>query len=419
MGDDSRRRECSRRTFVKATGAGATIGATALSGCLGGIAGSGGAETRTIGAAIPQTGELSEFGAHYERQSEFALSFVNEDAERVAMSFEDTQTSPNVGVTAAQKLVNQDGLPMLFAGLSSGVALAVARSVAIPNGTLMATGGTSSKITELDDDDLVFRGSPPTQFQARALATLVSNEGVSSVSVVFINNDFGGAISEEFGSAFEQLGGTVTDMVGYESGKSSYKSQLNAATAGDPEGIVFIAYPKAFTVMAKQAFEMGIKDEVQYFANEAVKGADVSDNVDPRTINGMKGTQPSPPTNRDIYQTFVADNEAELDREPIVWEAYYFDTTMLCALATVAVDSYEAGALKEAVYPLSRPDGTTYDYTQIGDAIDALESGEPINYDGVSGSVDLDDAGDVPGSYRQWEVVDGSFELGSFIDSEV
>jgi branched-chain amino acid transport system substrate-binding protein len=418
MADDSHGQEYSRRSFVKTTGVSAALGATALSGCLGGIAGSGGG-TRTIGAAIPQTGELSEFGAHYERQSEFALSFVNEDSERVAMSYEDTQTSPNVGVTAAQKLVNQDGLPMLFAGLSSGVALAIARSVAIPNGTLMATGGTSSKISTLDDDDLVFRGSPPTQFQARALATLVSNEGVSSTAVVFINNDFGGAISEEFKSAYEQLGGTVTDMVGYESGKSSYRSQLNAATAGDPDGIVFIAYPKAFTVMAKQAFEMGIKEDVQYFANEAVKGADVSDNVDAQAINGMKGTQPSPPTNRDIYQEFIAANQEEYGREPIVWEAYYFDTTMLCALAAVAVDSYESGALKEAVYPLSRPDGTSYNYKQVGDAISALENGEPINYDGVSGSVDLDDRGDVPGSYRQWEVVDGSFELGSFIDSQV
>ncbi|WP_197427890.1 ABC transporter substrate-binding protein [Halogeometricum sp. CBA1124] len=391
-----------------------TIGTAAVSGCMGGLGSGGG--TRTIGAAIPQTGELSEFGAHYERQSEFALSFINEDQERLKMTYEDTQTAPNVGVTAAEKLVNQEGLPMLFAGLSSGVALAVARSVAIPNETLMATGGTSSKISSLDDDDLVFRGSPPTQFQARALATLVSGQDVNSTSVIFINNDFGTAISEEFKASYEELGGTVNEMIGYAPGKSSYKSQLNSATAQDPEGIIFIAYPKAFTVMAKEAYEMGIKDEVRYFANETVRGANVTNNLDGKAINGMMGTQPNPPTNRGVYQQFIEDNKAEFDREPIVWEAYYFDTTVLCGLASVAADSYDSDSLKQAVYPLSRPEGETYTYKEIGDAISALENGDPINYDGVSGSVDLDQRGDVPGSYRRWEVVDGAFEEGDFID---
>lgn len=370
-----------------------------------------------MGAAIPRTGDLSQYGGHFERQAKFALQFVNEGTERFKIQYEDTQTAPNTGVSAAKKLINQKGLPMVFAGLSSGVAMAIAKSVAIPTNTLMATGGTSSKISKLKDDDYVFRASPPTHYQARALATVVNNSEASNVAVIYLNNDFGSAIANEFKKSYKKRGGAVTSMVGYAPGKSSYKSQLNEAMSNNPDGIVFVAYPKSFVKMAKEAFQMGIKDKVNYFAPETIKGAQVQEQLPAKTINGMRGTQPSPPDNRETYQQFVKDNKEEFNREPIVWEAYYFDSVMLCALAASAVDNYESKPLREAVYPLSRPEGTTYTYRNIGEAISALEDGKDINYQGVSGTVNLDDTGDVPGTYRSWEVVDGSFKLRDYVDT--
>ncbi|MEF8780982.1 MAG: hypothetical protein V5A46_09920, partial [Haloferacaceae archaeon] len=62
---------------------------------------------------------------------------MNESEERIAWDFEDTNTSENEGVSAADKLVNEQGLPFIFAGLSSSVAIAISQSVEIPNDTLM------------------------------------------------------------------------------------------------------------------------------------------------------------------------------------------------------------------------------------------------------------------------------------------
>lgn len=399
-----------RRSYLKTLG-GTTLLATGLAGCTGSSN-----DLNTIGAAIPQSGELDDFGAHFERQAGFALDIVNDSEERVEFTYEDTQTAENTGVTAAENLVSEDGLPMIFAGLSSSVAIAIAESVAIPNDTLMATGGTSSAITTLEDDNWVFRTSPPSTLQAQAMATMISNDGISSTAIIYLNDDFGTAVRDELQRSLEALGVTVTDTVGYESGNSSYSSQLNQAVSGDPEAIAFVTFPQGFIVMANEAFEMGLKDEVEYYGIENIKGSDVSDNVAAETIEGMQGTQPSPPTERDAFQRFIDENEEEFDRTPIIWEAYYFDAAMVMSLATVAADSYESEALRDNVYDLSRSPGDTYSYWEFDEAAEALSNGDPINYQGVSGDVDINDDGDVVGTYRRWQFTDGSFETGEFID---
>ena len=403
-----------RRSYLGKAG-GAALLSTGLAGCTG-VIGGGGSDLNTIGAAIPQTGNLSDFGGQFERQAGFALDIVNDAEERIEFSYEDTQTSENTGVTAAEKLVSQDGLPMVFAGLSSSVAIAIAESVAIPNETLMATGGTSSAITELEDDNWVFRTSPPSTLQAQALATMIADDGNSDVSIIYLNDDFGTAVKDELVASLDTLGVNVTDSVGYASGKSSYSSQLNQAASGDPDAIAFVTFPQGFIVMAKEAFEMGLKDQVAYYGIENIKGSDVRDNLDAQTISGMSGTQPSPPTERDSFQRFISENEERFDRTPSIWEAYYFDSAMVMGLTTVAADSYESAALRDNVYELSRPPGESYTYWQFDDAVETLANGDPINYQGFSGNVDINQNGDVVGTYRRWNFADGEFQTGDFVD---
>ena len=63
------------------------------------------------------------------------------------------------------------------------------------------------------------------------------------------------------------------------------------------------------------------------------------------------------------------------------------------------------------LYDVSRG-GTKFGPAQYGDAIKAMASGIDVDYQGASGSCDLDDRGDVYGPYVNWRVVkepSGSF----------
>ena len=64
---------------------------------------------------------------------------------------------------------------------------------------------------------------------------------------------------------------------------------------------------------------------------------------------------------------------------------------MMLSLATAVVDAGEADDLAQATIDVT---GEGVTWTTYDDCLDKLNSGEDINYDGVSGQIDLDENGD-------------------------
>lgn len=406
-----------RRTFLKSTAAGGVVTATGLAGCLSSLTG-GGEEVYEIGLVNPYTGDLAPFGDRNDRGSELALQSINEETvngNTMEVLSEDSQTSPDAGVSATQKLVNQDGVEVITGACSSGVSMAMAESVCIPNEILhMNINSTSPAISDLDDDDYVLRTSVSDAFQGRALARVLMDNDVQQTSVIMVNNDYGRGLAEAFQGAYENDGGTVETLVPAESGRSSYEPQLNEAMDPDPEALTFIVYPESFQTMIRQAYEMGVHDDAEIFAAESIVSDEVEQNVDQEAINGMKGTNPSPPVESDIYQNFADEFQAEYDRTPTVWASYTYDAYMLIALALQKAGEYDSTALRDVIYDLARPPGT--EVSSFAEGKSELEDGNEINYEGVSGSVDLNEDGDPPGTYQHWEVIDGTFEMQGFME---
>jgi branched-chain amino acid transport system substrate-binding protein len=273
---------------------------------------------------------------------------------------------------------------------------------------------TSPEITTLDDDGYVVRTAPSDAFQGAAMAQLALDEGIESGAVIMVNNDYGRGFADVLESRFEEGGGTITNTVPYNSGEASYRPQLNQAMEGDPEALMFVAYPESFTTMARQAFEMGLKDQVQYVGAESTLAEPIRENVPARALDGMIGTTPSAPTETEAWESFVSAFQERHDTEPTVWAAYSYDATMLSALAIEAADEFSSSALRDAIYPVSRSEGETV--ASFEAAKDALGAGDQIDYSGVSGSIDLNEDGDVPGTYQWWRFEDGDYRMQGFLD---
>lgn len=401
-----------RRSVLKALGAGGVAATT--TGVLQG-------QTYRIGSAVSNSGDLAVYGQRHQRGMELALERINEvglkDGGELRVSLEDTASAPQTGVSAAQKLVNQEGVPLVMAAVSSGVTMAIARSVTIPNQVVQVSPhSTSPEITTLDDDGYVLRTAPSDAFQGAAMAQLALDEGIESGAVIMVNNDYGRGFADVLEARFEEGGGTITSKVPYNSGEASYRPQLNQAMEDDPEALMFVAYPESFTTMARQAFEMGLKDQVQYVGAESTLAEPIRENVPAKALNGMIGTTPSAPTESDSWQSFLSSFQDAYDTDPSVWAAYSFDATMLSALAIEAADEFSSSALRESIYPVSRPEGTSVSSFEA--AKEELGAGNEIDYSGISGSIDLNEDGDVPGTYKWWRFEDGDYRMQGFLDVE-
>ncbi|OYR94409.1 ABC transporter substrate-binding protein, partial [Halorubrum sp. E3] len=192
-----------RRTLLKLTGG---AGVAALAGCLSttddggdgsdgsdgsdgedggdgsdGSDGSDGGDSTAayeIGMVDSQTGSLSAFGERNQRGVNLALSRVNEvgiDGRDLNIVVEDSESENQGGIAAAQKLVNQDGVPFLIGAVGSGVSLAIYESVV--EGTDVVQLSQNSTGLNLTDFPGLLRMSPSGRSQSLALSNLIADDG--------------------------------------------------------------------------------------------------------------------------------------------------------------------------------------------------------------------------------------------------
>lgn len=179
------------------------------------------AENVKIGALLPMTGDLQAYGVASVRGVELAVKEINSAGGVLGNPIElitgDTQTNAQAGVDAAQKLVSVSNVAALIGAMSSGVAIPVAQTVSKPNKVpQISQSATSPVLTNLDDDGYLFRTAPSDALQGKVLGDLTYEEGFRKVGVLYINNDYGEGLADEFTKSFTAHGGAVTNALAYE-----------------------------------------------------------------------------------------------------------------------------------------------------------------------------------------------------------
>jgi branched-chain amino acid transport system substrate-binding protein len=377
---------------------------------------SGSMSTYTIGMVDALTGSLAPYGQRNQRGKDLALAAINEagigDGE-LEIVVEDSESSNQSGISAAQKLVNQDGVPLLIGAVSSGVSIAIHDSVTNPNGVVqISQNSTSPRLTEKPE---LNRMSPAGTEKWEALASLVAEDGHDTVAATWLNNDYGAGFNDVFPEAFD---GDVVYNEPHDQGQSSYSGTLTSMASTDASAWLFITYANEFTVMANEAFDQGYNENVQYYGAESTIADEILANTQEGAFNGMKGVTESAPEEQENYQNFVSQFESEYDASPTVWSAYAYDAVVVSALAAAAADDFTKESLMAVVRDVTRPEGT--EVSTPGEALSMLNEGaspSEINYQGVSGPVDLDENGDPPGFYRVYGVEEHEYTTIEYISS--
>jgi len=422
MGDDS---NIGRRDVLKATGAGALV---VTAGCVSTTddtatptetdAGGGGGDDDTatptdgddmnegpysIGMVNSLTGSLSAFGQRNERGMELALADVNEttiNGRELDIIVEDSESQAQSGVSAAQKLVNQDGVPFVIGAVGSGVSLSIYESVI--QGTDVVQLSQNSTSPDLTNFPGLLRMSPTGSTQSTALSDIIAEDGYDSVAMAWVNNDYGQGLAETFRSEWD---GDIAYDQPHDQGQSSYSSTVSGMANSEADAWLFITYQPEFTAMAQEAFSNGY--EAQFYGADSVQGSDVLDNTPEGSLDGMKVVVPSAAVSQENYQNFAAEFESEYGESPTSWSAFAYDCVVTAALSIATADEFTGAALQETVRDVTRPEGQ--EVFTFAEAMEVLgEDGTPsdIDYQGVSGPIDFDENGD-PVGFLQILTVDG------------
>lgn len=411
-----------RRTVLKSVGA---AGIAGLAGCLGGDGGSNGDGSNggdgrelMIGVLQPTTGDLGDLGGPI-RDAAVLPATQLEDSDvsfTVDLQEEDSQTDPEAGLSAAQALVD-GGYPAITGAAASSVTIPVAQQVAVPNGVVMCSpASTAPEITEMDDDDFLFRTAPSDALQGEVMAQVGAEDfDFSSAATFHLNNDYGQQLSESFVSAFEELGGSVTAEVAFEAEQPSYTSLLQDALGDDPDGMIVIGYPAS----GEQIFRDYYADfdgEETIMVTDGLREPSLPGNVD----NPMENVVGTAPLAAGPDQDHFADLfEEEYGSAPGVFTAQAYDATAVLLLANVAAGENDGTAIRDNLRTVANPEGEEVGPSNLGEAMGMVADGEEVNYQGASSAVDFDDNGDMQAvTYEIFEFSEEGIETTDTVEFE-
>lgn len=364
-----------------------------------------------IGALLPMTGALQDYGATSLNGIKLAIEQINAaggvNGQPVQLAVGDTQTTAQSGVDAAQKLVSVEGAQAIVGAMSSGVTIPVAKSVTSVLGVAqISNASTSPVITNLDDKDFLFRTVPSDAFQGVALAQVTKEKGIKSVSTIYVNNDYGKGLADAFAKAFTAVGGKVVHQTAYEPKQASYRGELQSLSKGGPQALVLIGYPEDGTPILKQSLENGFF--TKFIFTDGMKAPEIISAIGAKYLDGSFGTSPEALATSKASQDFTKAYDAKYgSRPPKPYIDTAYDAVYIIALAAEKAHSTNPKAIRDALRFVANPPGTKVLPGEFKKAKALLDKGKDINYVGAAGSEDFDKHGDVSGTFAHWEIKNG------------
>ena len=375
------------------------------------------ADPLIVGNLNTFTGSLSEFGPPLRNAIELASNHVNRaggvNGSPMLIISRDTAVNPVQGVDAARSLVDVENVAGIVGALSSGVTVAVANAVTIPQQTLMISGAsTAPSITVLEDNDFLFRTTPSDASQGVILARVANEQGFGKVGIMYLNNAYGQGLADQFEESFNALGGTVTAKVPHEDVQPTYVSELEKATAGNPDALAVLSYTGQAAVYVREAQEGGYVN--RFLFADGTKGSEWIDELDAwSSLEGSMGTAQGSPGSpaKDAFETSYLETYGVEVSHPFMAEHY--DATVLIALAAAkAGTNTDSTAIRDALRDVANAPGEVIGpgRSEISRALDLIADGVDINYNGAGGDIEFDENGDVTGTIEIWTISGGEIK---------
>lgn len=355
--------------------------------------------------------------------AELAVKQINEqggllDGEEIVMPTGDTTCSDaSAASNAADRMVNTEEVTAIVGALCTGATIAAANNAAVPGGvTMVSPASTAPAVTNIDDNDLVFRTVPSDGFQGKMLAKLLLDKGIEEVVVTYVNNDYGSGLDKAFTTAFKEGGGTVAENLPHEDNRSDYRAELGRLSSTGVPNLVVLAYADTSgQTVVRQAYESGMF--TQFIGADGMVGDSLVKAIGADVLDGMIATRPGSPELPGT-EIFNEDAKAAGIDPSAVFAAQAYDAAFLLGLAIEQNGNAESAGLSEALRSVASAPGEVILPGEWKKAKELIAAGTEINYEGASGTHEFDENGDVPGVVLEMVVQDGAFTSQGYVSEE-
>lgn len=343
--------------------------------------------TIKIGVITPLSGPIAIYGEAVLKGIQLKTEEINDsggiDGIKVELIIEDNQGDSKEAVNIAKKMINIDGIQALLGPVISTNSLAVAPIMQEKGIPMITPTGTNSEITKVGD--YIARTCFIDEFQGVVMANFASNnlDAKTAVSMIDLNSDYSKRLTEEFTKVFENNSGEIVAEVSYAANDVDFTSQLTKIKSKKPDVIFIPGYYNEVSLIVKQARDLKI--------DSVFLGGDGWDNgklfkIAGDAINGsFINTHFSSESDDKDIQNFLKNYKDRFREGPSVLAALGYDAAGVMFEAIKGLDEITSENIKKAVNSTK-------------------------NYDGITGTITIDENGNAQKSAFILKAQDGKFK---------
>ncbi|MER6947773.1 ABC transporter substrate-binding protein [Nonomuraea sp. NPDC000554] len=348
--------------------------------------------TLTIGTLLPQTGSLAFLGPPEIAGVDLAVKEINEAGGVLGKPItkydtDSGDTTTNIASQSVDKLLAQKA-DVIVGAASSSVSESVIDKITGAGVVQFSPANTSDKFTTINDHGLYFRTSPPDKLQGRVLGDLVVADGNDTVGILAMQDSYGTGLADQVQKTAEAGGAQVVERVDYDPKAADFSADVAKIKAKNPKGIVLIGFEETAKVIQELVKQGLPADKHKWYMVDGNTSNTNYIKMPKGTLKGVKGTIPGAAAPEEFQSKLKAINP-KLEDFSYAPESY--DATNLVALAAEAAKSDAGTDIAAKLAEVSKGGEKCKDFKTCADL---LKAGKDIDYDGVSGPVEFNEAGD-------------------------
>jgi branched-chain amino acid transport system substrate-binding protein len=353
-----------------------------------------------IGTLLPETGSLSFLGPPEFAAVDMAIKEINgsggvlgNPAANIRGDSGDDKTD-----TANQTVDRElgQGAQVIIGAAASGVTKFVIDKITGAGVVEFSPANTSDEFTCWPDKGLYFRTAPPDRLQAQALAALMSTDGAQRISILARNDPYGSGLANNTVQNLRDAGIPQNQIqkIIYDPNATSYNTEIDDVRQFNPDAVAVIGFDESKKILTRMSeVRIGPGQKLVY-GTDGNMGNALGMGLPPGLLNGMKGTAPLSKLTVGFEQRLRADDPRVVDTN-YAGEAY--DAVVIVALAAEQAKSTKGVDIASYINGITKDGEKCTTFRQCRDIID---SGGNPDYDGVTGTLDFNAAGErAVGSY--------------------
>jgi branched-chain amino acid transport system substrate-binding protein len=315
-------------------------------------------DTIKLGIVAPMSGANSRYGAFALHGAQLAVKEINDaggvNGKKLQIDAGDSQCAPVEGVSATQRLINEDQVKFIIGDICSSVTLAMEPVVEDAKVLLLNAASSNPEITYkagVGGFKWTYRNYPTDETRAAMVVKYAAeHRNLHKFAVLSVDDDYGrGAVAFSKKYLPEYKSSMISEDY-FKAGEVDFHSVLSKIKASDAQAILMYSPTDTTAVVGQQMIETGLAGRLPLVG---AGDFSVPSNIEaaPAAMEGaIEATAWLPSYESAGNQAFVKQYEAAYGGEEPNTHAYQFwETTHLLAQAIVNAKSTDGDAVRAAL----------------------------------------------------------------------